>query len=123
VKNPVNYPEYLAHKEDADEQLRKLARRRLYAYEIGNATESPSQIRQKRYSLEMELPPDVKLYAGFVFNSSPHRHKSSKFYVTLAEYPYAQWPSYVTAGCYIVSRSTLLGKEILYDSIQFPFKF
>lgn len=146
IRNPVNYPEYL---EEANEHLRKLARRRLYSNPVGNTSQEiivnqssrtyqgNKKIRKKRTLLDMDLPLDVKLYAGFLFKSSPHRHKSSKFYVTLEEYPWAQWPGknievkvlqsqkvskksffykkdYITAGCYIVSRATLFGNGIFY---------
>jgi hypothetical protein len=58
-------------------------------------------------NLNMELPSDVKLFAGFVFNSSPHRHKSSKWFVSLEEYKFDKWPTYVTAGAFILSREAL----------------
>lgn len=45
---------------------------------------------------------------GYVFHSPPQRHHSSKWYVSLKEYPYHLWPPYVTAGAYVVSRSALL---------------
>nr|CAG4641751.1 EOG090X07IA [Eurycercus lamellatus] len=51
---------------------------------------------------------DLKLYAGYVFHSPPLRHRTSKWYVSLAEYPYHLWPPYVTAGAYVLSRSALL---------------
>nr|CAD7204188.1 unnamed protein product [Timema douglasi] len=51
---------------------------------------------------------DVKLFAGFVFVSAPHRHRSSKWYVRLSEYPYHLWPPYVTAGAYILSHDALV---------------
>lgn len=51
---------------------------------------------------------ESKLYAGYVFHSPPQRHHSSKWYVSLKEYPYHLWPPYVTAGAYVVSRSALL---------------
>jgi beta-1,3-galactosyltransferase / beta-1,3-N-acetylglucosaminyltransferase len=69
LRNPVNYPEYL---EEHKEQLRKLNQRKLQST-TANRTAS-----RQILSLNIELPPDVKLFAGFVFNSSPHRHKSSK---------------------------------------------
>jgi beta-1,3-galactosyltransferase / beta-1,3-N-acetylglucosaminyltransferase len=59
-------------------------------------------------NFNMELPHEAKLYAGFVFNSAPHRHKSSKWYVPLDEYKYDMWPTYVTAGVFVLSREALL---------------
>ena len=47
------------------------------------------------------------LYAGFVFpNSSPMRHKFSKWYISLNDYPYHKFPPFVAAGCYILSRKS-----------------
>ncbi|KAL0107556.1 hypothetical protein PUN28_014699 [Cardiocondyla obscurior] len=72
-------------------------------------------IRVKRQLFDLELPDDIRLFAGFVFmRSSPHRHKFSKWYVTLKEYPYHLWPPYVTAGAYILSKEALL--DLYYTS-------
>lgn len=71
--------------------------------------------RTKRQVFDFELPEDVRLFAGFVFMSSPHRHKSSKWYVPLSEYPYHLWPPYVTAGAYILSRQALI--DMYYTSL------
>ncbi|OAD56319.1 Beta-1,3-galactosyltransferase brn [Eufriesea mexicana] len=60
-------------------------------------------------------PEDVRLFAGFVIVSAPHRHKSSKWYVPLSEYPYHLWPPYVTAGAYILSKEALL--DMYYTSL------
>lgn len=51
---------------------------------------------------------DGRLFAGFVFNSSPMRHKSSKWYITLSEYPFSRYPPYVTAGAYVLSYPALV---------------
>lgn len=48
------------------------------------------------------------LLIGYVFHSPPLRHRSSKWYVSLDEYPYDLWPPYVTAGAYVLSRSALV---------------
>ncbi|KOX68020.1 Beta-1,3-galactosyltransferase brn [Melipona quadrifasciata] len=59
---------------------------------------------------------------GFVFVSSPHRHKSSKWYISLSEYPYHLWPPYITAGAYILSKEALL--DMYYTSLYTKhFKF
>uniref|UniRef100_A0A8D8M1V9 Hexosyltransferase n=1 Tax=Cacopsylla melanoneura TaxID=428564 RepID=A0A8D8M1V9_9HEMI len=82
IRNPLQYPEYL---------------------------ELPIETIQIRNNiLDYELPPHVKLFSGFVFVSSPHRHYTSKWYISLDEYPYHLWPPYVTAGAYIVSKEVLL---------------
>ncbi|XP_011691027.1 PREDICTED: beta-1,3-galactosyltransferase brn [Wasmannia auropunctata] len=71
--------------------------------------------RTKRQLFDFELPDDIRLFAGFVFmRSTPHRHKFSKWYVTLKEYPYNLWPPYVTAGAYILSKEALL--DLYYTS-------
>ncbi|XP_012143049.2 beta-1,3-galactosyltransferase brn isoform X3 [Megachile rotundata] len=43
-----------------------------------NKTMMNEPFRVKRQIFDFELPEDVRLFAGFVFVSSPHRHKSSK---------------------------------------------
>lgn len=167
VRNPVNYPEYL---EEADETLRKLARRlsntdmlqnvvndtvaaaaapnlsemrealRAHQLHTVNGRQHVDAIRQYidtkqrnidnqivdddvqqqkgstgRQLLDMELADDVKLFSGFVFSSWPHRHKSSKWYVPLEEYPWHMWPPYVTGGAFILSREAL--NELYYVSM------
>lgn len=99
LRNPINYPEYL---EEYKEQLRKINQRKLQ-----HTTTNGSSRQILSMSLNMELPPDVKLFAGFVFNSAPHRHKSSKWYVSLDEYKFDKWPTYVTAGSFVLSREAL----------------
>ncbi|XP_060517522.1 beta-1,3-galactosyltransferase brn [Cylas formicarius] len=51
---------------------------------------------------------EVRLYAGYTFESAPHRHLTSKWYVSLKEYPYHMWPPYVSGGAVVCSRETLL---------------
>ncbi|XP_012533399.2 beta-1,3-galactosyltransferase brn [Monomorium pharaonis] len=71
--------------------------------------------RIKRQIFDFELPDNIRLFAGFVFmRAAPHRHKFSKWYVTLKEYPYHLWPPYVTAGAYILSKEALL--DLYYTS-------
>ncbi|XP_017012033.2 beta-1,3-galactosyltransferase brn [Drosophila takahashii] len=62
------------------------------------------------------------LFAGHVFQTSPLRHKFSKWYVSLEEYPFDRWPPYVTAGAFVLSRKALL---LLYaTSLHLPlFRF
>lgn len=154
LRNPVNYPEYL---EEADETLRKLARRLSQSDQLPNGTaleeaagllaandaassalnrQYVKQIRRivdaaesekrvaaaakaaaeversgasQRHLMEMELAENVRLFSGFVFaTSSPHRHRSSKWYISLEEYPWHQWPPYVTAGAFVLSREALV---------------
>lgn len=153
LRNPINYPEYL---EDADETLRKLARRlsqsdllsknqsisqndneeiqhlidnsihtidgqhhmkkiKEYLAKAKIPTNNDQNDRNGRQLLDTELPYDVKLFAGYVFSSSPHRHKTSKWYVSLDEYKWHKWPTYVTAGSFILSREALI--EMYYTSM------
>lgn len=155
VRNPVNYPEYL---EEADETLRKLARRLSQSDQPANETalreaqsvlaanEAASSMTNRRYVkqiqrvveegrsrrareekeraeknlrpaaavatqrklMEFELAENARLFSGFVFSSAPHRHRTSKWYVSLDEYPWHLWPPYVTAGAFILSREAFV---------------
>ncbi|XP_055606570.1 beta-1,3-galactosyltransferase brn-like [Uranotaenia lowii] len=128
VRNPVNYPEYL---EETDEALRKLARRLSQTTTNNNSSDSnslesngtrplvpPKKLERKKrqiLNMDMELPSDVKLFSGFVFRSAPHRHRCSKWYVSLKEYPWHMWPTYVTAGAFLLSHEALF--EMYYVSM------
>jgi beta-1,3-galactosyltransferase / beta-1,3-N-acetylglucosaminyltransferase len=79
--------------------MRKISQRKLQ--------ETKSYRSRNILNLNKELPADAKLFAGFVFNSAPHRHKSSKWFVSLDEYKYDMWPTYVTAGVFVLSREAL----------------
>lgn len=57
---------------------------------------------------DRELSPHVKLYAGYVVHSAPHRHKLSKWVISVNEYPYSMWPPYVTAGAFVLSKEALM---------------
>lgn len=92
LRNPVNYPQYLeepvlSFDDNQDNHFRQ---------------------RQLKQMINFDIPEDVKLFAGYVIQSAPHRHKLSKWFVTLEEYPYHMWPPYVTAGAYVLSREALL---------------
>lgn len=72
--------------------------------------------RTRREILNFDPLDDTRMFAGFVFmRSSPQRHKFSKWYVPLKEYPYNLWPPYVTAGAYILSKEALL--DLYYASL------
>lgn len=101
LRNPLAYPEYL---EEYKEELRKLNQRKLQDTKVNGSVE---MVTRNLLNLNMELPPDAKLFAGFLFNSAPHRHKSSKWFVSLEEYKYDMWPPYVTAGAFLLSREAL----------------
>ncbi|KAJ0176957.1 hypothetical protein K1T71_006966 [Dendrolimus kikuchii] len=55
----------------------------------------------------MELKRDTYFYAGYVFKSAPLRLISSKWRVSLEEYPWNRWPDYVTAGAYTLSNKAM----------------
>lgn len=59
---------------------------------------------------------DPHLFAGYVFKSSPHRIISSKWRVSLEEYPWNKWPAYVTAGAFVVSNKSM---TVLYIASLF----
>ncbi|XP_017045999.1 beta-1,3-galactosyltransferase brn [Drosophila ficusphila] len=62
------------------------------------------------------------LFAGHVFQTSPLRHKFSKWYVSLEEYPFDRWPPYVTAGAFLLSKQALL--RLYSTSVHLPlFRF
>lgn len=94
IRNPTNYPEYI--KQIYNDDINKAFR--------GGGVEY----------INFNLATDVRLYSGFVFQTSPHRHKISKWYVPLDEYPYHLWPPYVTAGAYVLSKEALV--DLFYAS-------
>lgn len=63
------------------------------------------------------------LYAGYMFKGSrPIRWVFSRWYISLDVYPYSEWPPYITAGAYVLSRKSL--EELYLASIytySFPF--
>ncbi|KAK3856869.1 hypothetical protein Pcinc_036843 [Petrolisthes cinctipes] len=63
------------------------------------------------------------LYAGYMFRGSrPIRWVFSRWYISLDVYPYSEWPPYITAGAYVLSRKSL--EELYVASIytySFPF--
>lgn len=105
------FPEALAKHDFSDRRILSHGHNIFYEESEGPAPNSVNVNNEaKEYKKESELLSDTyddKLFAGFVFHSSPHRHKSSKWYVTLAEYPFHMWPPYVTAGAFILSREAL----------------
>ena len=91
LRNPVHYPQYL--QED------------VVHFDTG---------RKLKQLIDFDLPEDVKLFAGYVFHSRPQRHKFSKWYLPIEEYPFHLFPPYVTAGGYILSKDAL--KDFYYAS-------
>ncbi|KAI1305250.1 Beta-1,3-galactosyltransferase brn [Halotydeus destructor] len=66
---------------------------------------------------------DGRLFSGYVFwNSSPMRHKTSKWYISLEDYRYSSYPPYVTAGAFVLSNEAI--KDFYYASLYTQhFKF
>lgn len=59
---------------------------------------------------------DGRLLSGYVFpESSPMRHRTSKWFVSLEEYPYSKYPPYVTAGAFVMSMNAL--SNLYYASL------
>lgn len=119
IRNPSQYPEYF---EEAEEILRE-AMRKLSSTE--RITKEPllqqasveangTKTRAKRGVYDIEMTEDVRIFSGFVFKTAPHRHHSSKWYVSLDEYPWHMWPTYVTAGAFVLSREALF--DMYYTS-------
>lgn len=64
---------------------------------------------------------DGRLWAGFVFSRSrPMRHRWSKWYLSLEEYPFSRFPPYVTAGAFVLSQPAL---RDLYRVAQYTRQF
>ena len=111
LRNPVNYPGYL--QEDVitfDEEKLKEQIKSRHLNQVEEEKEvDPIHMRHLSQLVDFDLPDDVRLFTGFVFpHSRPHRHKSSKWFVGLDEYPFDFWPPYVTAGAYVLSREALV---------------
>ncbi|XP_076282787.1 beta-1,3-galactosyltransferase brn [Lasioglossum baleicum] len=141
IRNPTSYPDYLkepkkieAHKreiKDSDKIKESYIENEIAERNINSSNKDHFSVRKlenetkiignnvtlnrrKRQIFDLELPEDIRLFAGFVIMSSPHRHKTSVWYVSLSEYPYHLWPPYITAGAYILSKEALL--DMYYTS-------
>lgn len=125
IRNPFNKRVGFRRRRDVDYILRNSA---YYHSEHSKVNSLYSDAKNNSNERKlMELDPvlsafDGRLFSGFVFQSTPMRHKSSKWYVTLEEYPYSKYPPYVTAGAYVLSYPAL---EDLYFTSMFTklFKF
>lgn len=111
LRNPTVYPEYF---EDEEVVMRE-ALRKLTSTEKGVNQSRLIKTRVKRYVYDGELPEDARIFTGYVIQSPPHRHQTSKWYISLAEYPWHMWPKYVTAGAFILSRAALF--DMYYTSL------
>jgi len=134
IRNPTQYPEYLETPVIALKQVKRIQRSfldrqnndwnfsqeisyrekglpKLESFALASVKSGGHKLQQ---FLDFELPDDVRFFSGYVFMSAPHRHRSSKWHVALAEYPYHMWPPYVTAGAYVLSREALF--DMYYTS-------
>lgn len=137
IRNPTQYPEYLetpvlslkhlrrVQRSLSDRQIngqsisqgiypvrREKRQTKLENFELTSVQRGGQKLQ---HFLDFELPDDARLFSGYVFMSAPHRHRSSRWYITLAEYPYHMWPPYVTAGAYVLSREALF--DMYYASL------
>ena len=111
VRNPTQYPDYLETPVVALKRVKRIRR----SIAVQNYTPPTHVNRKLEQFLDFELPDSVRLFAGYVFVSAPHRHRSSKWHVSLSEYPYHMWPPYVTAGAYVLSHEALF--DMYYASL------
>ncbi|KAG8201825.1 hypothetical protein JTE90_027305 [Oedothorax gibbosus] len=120
IRNPFNKRVGFRRRRDVDKMMRHNYH---YKRELPNSDSVDSSNERRLMEFDPVLSAfDGRLFSGFVFQSSPMRHKSSKWYVTLEEYPYSKYPPYVTAGAYVLSYPAL---EDLYFTSMFTkhFKF
>lgn len=115
LRNPVHYPEYLETPIDFLESVPTHDTRKRDLLSENRDSSMDSYKRRPLQVMDFELPENVKLFSGYVFVSSPHRHRTSTWYVPLSEYPYHLWPPYVTAGAYVVSKEVLI--DLYYGSL------
>lgn len=108
VRNPAEYPGYL------EIPVTAVGNHTVLGWKNDIHLSKIQTSRELNQVMDIDLPEDVKLFAGYAFVSSPHRHQSSKWYTSLSEYPYHMWPPYLTAGSYIVSKQALL--DLYYAS-------
>lgn len=119
IRNPFNKRVGFRRRRDVDYVLRKSR------HELSKMSSDLKDNSNERKLMEFDpvlSAFDGRLFSGYVFQSTPMRHKSSKWYVTLEEYPYSKYPPYVTAGAYLLSYPAL---EDLYFTSMFTkhFKF
>lgn len=59
-----------------------------------------------------------------MFHTAPHRHRTSKWYVSLDEYPYHLWPQYISAGAYALTKEALITMYYAsYYTVHFRYTF
>lgn len=94
LRNPLEYPQYL-----------EVPFSSVHRFKSKNEPLTKWPLNQV---LDIELPVDTELFAGFMFpNSRPLRQQFSKWYISLAEYPFSKYPPYITAGAFVLSNTVL----------------
>lgn len=69
------------------------------------------------------IPFDGRLYSGWVARGRrPNRVHSSKWYVSLQEYPFDYYPDFIAGGAYVVSNSTFNQIQAAMQFVK-PFAF
>ncbi|GBM05255.1 Beta-1,3-galactosyltransferase brn [Araneus ventricosus] len=125
IRNPFNKRVGFRRKRDLSNSFLSNRKGNLYSKESVSETLRIDRNSNSRKLLEFDpvlSAFDGRLLAGYVFFSSPMRHKSSKWYISLTEYPFSKYPPYVTAGAYVVSYPAL--EDLYYTSMYTQhFKF
>ena len=123
LRNPPSYPKYLENPtidfNDVQKSNRlntklKNGKKLNWPYQNTMHPISSGGNRKLQQLVDFDLPEDVELYAGYVFFPKPHRHKLSKWYISLEEYPYDKYPPFINAGAYVLSNEAL--KKFYYAS-------
>ncbi|GFY78403.1 beta-1,3-galactosyltransferase brn [Trichonephila inaurata madagascariensis] len=124
IRNPFNEKEKSRKKRSTFQTTeRDLVFNKISSISTKTAWDSKNLTRRKLFQFNPFLNTfDDRLFAGYVFFSSPKRYRFSKWYVSLKEYPFSKYPPYVTAGAYILSYNAL--KDLYYTSMYTQnFKF
>ena len=57
---------------------------------------------------QMTIEDRRRYITGYVYNSSrPRRFVNDRWYISITEYPYDRYPPYVTAGCFLMTKSNV----------------
>ncbi|KAH9401960.1 Beta-1,3-galactosyltransferase 1 [Tyrophagus putrescentiae] len=87
---------------------RNFLRRAAHGSEVDDGEDDVSLEQAKSDNRNEYVHFDGRLYTGFVFpHSRPMRHLPSKWYISLAEYPFSRYPPYVTGGCFLLNNHTV----------------
>ncbi|KAL1124079.1 hypothetical protein AAG570_001849 [Ranatra chinensis] len=76
-----------------------------------------------RPALDFDSDSNFELYSGYLWSGSrPMRHVFSKWFVSVTDYPFDQYPDFIAAGAYVLTRRALL--KLYYGSLfTRPFLF